>query len=132
MAKSAIYTVNSSSPALAADAQIPFGSVIRRFGCNCQLDGDSISIRGGGYFYVSASISVQPTEAGEISAQLYKDGTAVPGAVSTGAADTAGNPVPLSIGCLVRNCGCDCNSVLSIKVSAACTLSNCSAVVEKI
>ena len=133
---SAIYTVNNTNQAVTtsddAFVQVPFGSVVRRFGKALQLDGGSIVAFGSGYFDCEASLSVSPTAIGTISAQLYQDGNPVPGAIATGYASTAGNPVTLPISALVRNCGCDCNSTLSVRVNASCTVNNLAVVVEKV
>lgn len=71
------------------------------------------------------------TAAGVVTAQLYQDGIAVPGANDSVTA-TAGGTVSLDIHALVRNCGCDCNTVLTIAVDAAGTLVNMAVVIEKI
>lgn len=132
---SAIYTVNNSNPAIATTpgvfVNVPLGSVIRRFGRNLALDGNSIQCYGSGYYDVEASVSMVATAAGIVTAQLYQDGVAVPGALASATA-TAGGTVNLGISALVRNCGCDCNSVLTIAVDAAGSVSNLSVVVEKI
>lgn len=134
--KSAIYTVNNSGTAVTVTNNIPvqvsFGSVIRRFGQSVQLDGGSILCCDSGYFDVEASLTVSPTAIGIITAQLYQDGVAVPGAFATAAATAANNPVTLPITALVRNCGCNCGSALTIKVDASCTINNFATVVEKI
>ena len=129
---SAICTANTSRPVLAADAQIPFGGIVRRFGRNVQLEGNSVVLCGSGYYDVEVSIVLSPTAAGDISVQLYQDGMAIPGAYSAGSATAAEDFVPLSISTLVRNCGRDCNSVIYIVVDGAATLENLSVVVEKV
>jgi len=130
--KSAIYTVNSVSQPYVANSQIPFGTVVRRFGRDCRLDGPSISLIGGGYYDVNISLSIAPTAAGEITAQLYRDGVAVPGALATETASAAGDLVTLPITCLVRNCGQCCSSTLSLFIDAAGTPTNFATKVEKI
>ena len=134
--KSAIYTVNNTNISVTvptnSTTQIPFGSVIRRFGQNVGLDGDSIICCGSGYFDVEASLTVSPTAIGSITAQLYQDGVAVPGAFATEAVSAANTPVALPITALVRNCGCNCSSTLTIRVDASCTLNNLATVVEKL
>lgn len=130
--RSAIYAVNSVSQPYAANSQIPFGTVVRRFGRDCQLDGPSIALLGGGYYDVDVSLSIAPTAEGEITAQLYKDGAAVPGALATETASAAGDVVNLHVACLVRNCGQCCSSTLSLLVTAAGTPANLSTKVEKL
>ena len=129
--KSALYAVNSTSQLNAANAQVPFGSVVRRYGNNCQLDGGSIIVSGRGYYDVDISLSTAPTTEGEITAQLYKDGVAVPGALATATAAAAGDVVNLKITCLVRNCGQCCDGTLALFVTASHTPVNLATVVEK-
>ena len=129
--KSALYAVNSTSQLNAANAQVPFGSVVRRYGNNCKLDGGSIIVSGRGYYDVDISLSTAPTTEGEITAQLYKDGVAVPGATATATAAAAGDVVNLKITCLVRNCGQCCDGTLALFVTASHTPVNLATVVEK-
>lgn len=132
---SAIYTVNATNAAVTTTAgtfvQVPFGSVIRRFGRALRLDGGSILAAGSGYFDVAASITLTPTAAGPITVQMRQDGTAVPGLTAT-VTGAASSPITLPLNGLARNCGCDCNSTLTLWVDAPCELTNCSVVVEKI
>lgn len=132
---SAIHTVNNTNQVVTTTAgnfvNVPLGSVVRRFGRNLGLDGNSIVCCGMGYYDCEASISLTPTAAGPITAQLFQDGVAVPGALAT-ATGTAATTIALPITALVRNCGCDCNSTLSVRVNAPCTVNNLSLVVEKI
>ena len=133
--KSAIYTVNNTNTPITitndVPAQILFGSVIRRFGPGIQLDGGSIVCCGAGYFDTDILLTVTPTDAGPITAQLYQDGVAIPGAFST-LTGTAATPLVLPINALIRNCGYDCNSNLTLKIDGSCVVNNLSTVVEKI
>ena len=132
---SAIYTVNSTNSIITTNAgtfvQAPLGSVIRRFGRNLGLDGDSIICCGSGYYDCDCSITLTPTAAGDITAQLYQDGMPVPGAFATVTGVTA-TTTTLPISALVRNCGCDCNTTLSVRIDAPCTLNNLALVVKKV
>ena len=132
---SAIYTVNNTNQVVTTVAgtfvTIPLGSVIRRFGRNLGLDGGAVVACGSVYFDCEASISLTPTAAGPITVQLFQDGIAVPGALAT-ATGVAASTIALPITALVRNCGCNCNSTLSIRVNAPCTVNNLALVVEKI
>lgn len=134
--KSAIYTVNNTNTAITVPAdttvQIPFGSVVRRFGPSVRLDGGSILCCGSGYFDTEISLTVTPTAATAITAQLYQDGVAISGAFATATPADAGSFVTLPITGLVRNCGCDCSSVLTVRVNASCTVNNFATVVEKL
>ena len=132
--KSAIYTVNSTNAAVDTTAgtfvQVPFGSVIRRYGSNLRLDGGSILAMDQGYFDVEASLSFIPTAAGPVTVEVRQDGVAVPGLTATAQA-TAGNPIALPLSGLIRNCGRCCNSAVTLWVNAPGNVANLATVVEK-
>lgn len=115
---SELYAVNSTGQLLAENSQVPFGSVVRRRGCGCRLDGDSIVLCGNGYYDIDVSLSTEPSAAGDITIQLYQDGVAIKGANATATA-VGGDAVNLFITCTVRNCCC--NSVISLFATAAHT-----------
>ena len=133
--KSAIYTTNNTGTSITVTnsipVQVPYGAIVRRFGQCVQLQGDSIQCCGAGYFDVDQILTVTPTAAGPITARLFQDGQPVRGAsiTLTGALNT---PIALPIKALVRNCGCDCDSVLTTTISGSCVVNSFSAVVEKL
>lgn len=129
----AIYTVNNTPTAILAAGTVPLGTVIRRFGCALQLSGDGITIGAPGYYDVDVNLTVQPTAAGPVTATLFKDGVAVPGAIATSTAAAAGDSVNLNISALVRQAGCCAGlSTLTVQLSAAATITNAAIVVEKV
>lgn len=133
--KSAIYTTNNTGMTITVTdgttAQVPYGSIIRRYGQSVQLNGGSIQCYGSGYFDVDQHLIVTPAAAGPITVQLFQDSKPIDGTTVTlnGEADT---PLVLPIKALVRNCGCDCNSILTTTINASCTINNFPAVVEKL
>lgn len=133
--KSALYTVNNTNTTITATtttpAQIPFGSIIRRFGKYVNLEGGSIFCCDSGYFKVNCSITITPAEAGIITAQIYQDGIPIPGAFASATA-TADGTINLSIDTLIRNCGCNCNSVITLTIDADSVINNISTVIEKL
>lgn len=133
---SAIHTANQTTQQITTTAgnfvQVSLGNIVRKFGNRLCADGNSILMLGSGYFDVDCGVVLTPTAAGPISLQLRQDGVPIQGATATitgAAATTATVKVPP---CLPRNCGCDCNSVLTLWVNAPCTISNVSTVVEKV
>ena len=135
MSKSAIYTVNTSSQTLAINGIINPGTVIRRFGCNCALSGNSIRIQGSGYYDIDASFTVAPTAVGTVTITAFKDGVAIQGATASAATSTAGNPVNLSLVGLTReNCSCcdDVSNITFVLSGSAATVTNSAIVIEKI
>lgn len=129
MARSRIYTV-ATNVAVAEGQSGPYGAIIRRYGCNCQLDGAGINLIGAGYYDLEASLSFTPTATGPVTIQFYQDGTAIPGALAVGQG-TAAEPLNLFVAAAIRNCGCDCNTTLTYTVDAAGTIVNLAVDVDK-
>lgn len=134
--KSALYTAMQTPTAVAVDGVIPLGSLIRRYGCDITLNGNAVNITGGnqsaGYYDVDASVTVAPTAAGTVTATLYKDGVAVPGATAS-AAGAAGAPVVLAFPALVRQACCASGAALTLVLTgAASTVSNVALRVQRI
>ena len=133
--KSAIYTVNDTGISItttnSTPVQVPYGSVIRRFGQGVRLEGGSLQCNGLGYFDVDEHLIVTPVAAGPITVQLYQDGQAVRGASAT-LTGAVGVPLDLPIKALVRNCGCDCNIILTTTINGSCVVNNFPTVVKKL
>lgn len=130
--KSALYTALQTPTAVAVDGVIPLGSIIRRYGCDANLNGNAVNLSGAGYYDVDASITVSPTAAGTVTATLVKDGVAIPGA--TASADAAsGAPTVLSFPALVRQACCASGSALTLVLSGvAATVNNVALRVQRI
>ena len=132
MSKSLIQTVNQSTQSVAANSIIELGSVIRRFGCNCRLNGNAIEVSGDGYYKVDANITLAPTTAGNVTVALYKNGVQYPGAIASGSVSTAGNLITLPIQTTIRDGCCDGGTSLTlVLVSGASTVSNVTMRVDK-
>lgn len=133
MSKSAIYTALSAPTSVLPGDIIPLGSTIRRFGCNIRQDGNTITIKGKGYFLVNVSVTVAPTAAGTVIITLNKDGIPITGATASGSVSTAANPVALPITAIARN-ACDCDSsIISLTLSGqASTVQNVAITVIKL
>ena len=129
MAHSRIYTVVTNA-AVSANQSGPFGAIVRRYGCNCQLDGAGINLIGAGYYDLDASLTFTPTAAGPVTIQFYQDGQAIPGALATGQG-TAAEPLNLFVCAAIRNCGCDCNTTLTYTIDADGTITNLATDVDK-
>ena len=109
MSKSAIYTVNSTATSVTPNNIIPLGNTIRRFGCNVAEDGNTIILKGKGYYLIEANAIVTPTAIGNVGVTMMKNGVAVIGATGIGSVSTVGNSVTIPITAIVRN-SCDCDS----------------------
>lgn len=133
MSKSAIYTAMTTPTSVAVSGILPLGTTIRRFGCNVTQDGNTINIKGKGYFLVMASITAAPDAVGTVTVSMSKDGVPVSGATASGSVSTAANSAALPITAIVRN-ACDCDSsILSFNLSGtASTVQNVAVTVVKL
>lgn len=133
MSKSLIQTANASSQNLTEGSVISLGRVIRRYGCNCNLNGNAIEVDGTGYYKVTATVTLAPTEVGNVTVSLYENGVAVPSAFATGSVTTANNPITIPIVTTIREgCCCDGASQLTFVLSSGnAAITNISASVEK-
>lgn len=130
--KSAIYTVSTAVQAVVAGSTLSLGSTIRRFGCAATLSGNAIALNAPGYYDVDVSITASPTAAGTVTATLYQDGVAVPGAVASVTTTAAANSANLTFSALVRVLNGSNVSNLTLVISgAASSVTNTAVVVEK-
>ena len=134
MSKSLIQTANISSQNVAVGSVISLGSVLRRFGCNCRLNGNAIEIEGDGYYTIDVCTTVTPTVAGNVTVSVLKDGVVIPSATATNSVSTVGNSTTLPINTTVRlGCKCDgASSLTVILVAGAGVVSNISMRVIKV
>ena len=133
MSKSAIYTTNTTAPAIAVDGIIPVGTTTRRYGCNIRQDGNAITLCGQGYYLVNVSATVTPTAAGTVSVTAQKDGVAIVGATGSETVAAVSNAANISITAIVRNaCGCDSSILSFILGGVAAVVDNLAVTVEKL
>ena len=133
MSKSLIQTANISSQNVAVGSVISLGSVLRRFGCNCRLNGNAIEIEGEGYYTIDVDVTATPTVAGNVTVSVLKDGVVIPSATATNSVSTVGNSTTLPINTTVRlGCKCDgASSLTVVLVAGAGVVSNISMMVVK-
>ena len=130
--KSALYTAMKTPTAIPVDGILPLGSIIRRHGCDANLNGNAVNIPNAGYYDVDVSVTVAPTAAGTVTVTLVKDGVPIPGATASAAA-AAGAPTVLSFPALVRQPCCASGSALSLVLTgAAATVNNVALRVQRI
>lgn len=133
MARSAIYTTNTTSTAITAGNIIPVGTTTRRYGCNVRQDGNTITLLGQGYYLVNATATVTPSAAGTVAITGQKDGVAIIGATASQTVAATDTATELSTTFIIRNtCGCE-SSILSFVLSGTdATLSNLAVTVIKL
>lgn len=134
--KSALYAAMQTPTAVAVGGVIPLGGLIRRYGCDIALNGNAVNIYGGrenaGYYDVDASITATLTAAGAVTATLYKDGVAVPGATATETGAASGT-VNLNLTALVRQPCCAAGAALTLVLSGVeATVDNVALRVQRI
>lgn len=128
---SVIYTVMSTPESVLAGGAVPLGSAVRKYGCGIDLDGNALQLTAPGYYDVGVNLTVQPVAAGAITATVYVDGVAYPGAVATGTAAAAGDDVQLVIPTLVR-VNCNMQRTVMVVLSAAATVTNAAVTAVKV
>ncbi|MBQ8616258.1 MAG: hypothetical protein IJ418_02215 [Clostridia bacterium] len=126
-----IYTVMNTPAAVAAGGTVPLGTIIRRFGCGLDLNGNGVTLLPAGYYKADVNLTVLPTAAGAITATLLVDGVAYPGAVATGTPTAAGAAVNLNIPALIRNV-CAGAHTLTVVLDVAATVNNAAVAVVKV
>lgn len=132
MSNSLLYTLNTNTQALAIGSQIDLGSIVRRYGQNINLSGDSILVKGGGYYNVSADVTITGTTAGTTTVNLVKDGTVIASSPVTVA---VGAVVTIPVQAVVREIGCcrdNTSNLTFVLTGTAETVNQISVVVEKI
>lgn len=131
MSRSAIYVANTASNALTVGSAIPLGNIVRRYGCNLGVVGDSIAVRGAGYYDIDAAFDILGTAAGNVTITLYKDGMPITGAEAT-VTTAAATAYHVAIPALIKNnCNCDESLITAILSGTAATITNVGVVVEK-
>lgn len=103
MAKSLIYTANTTSTAVPIGSTVPVGSIIRRYGKCISADGESIVLLEPGDYLVTMTATATAATVGNVALGIQQDGVAVPGATATETVATAGTEyVNLSFAPVVR------------------------------
>ena len=118
---------------VAIGSTVPLGTTIRRFGCNIAQDGNAITVKGKGYFLVTASITAAPDAVGTVTVAMSKGGVPVSGATASNSVSTAANSTALPITAIVRNaCDCDSSALSFTLDGTASTVQNVAVTVVKI
>lgn len=108
-AKSCIRVYNNAAQTISATpvALQLAGTAEVESGCSLSLNPSSIRVNKSGLYHFSADVTVNPTAAGIVTAQLYNNGVPIPSAFVRDSAE-AGNIAPIHIEtdlCLGSCCG---------------------------
>lgn len=133
MSKALLQTANTNAQTVAENGIISPGNILRRYGCNCRLNGNAIEVDGSGYYALSGTVTLAPTAAGDVTIALFKNGVAIPGATATSSVAAAGDNVTLPIDTTIREgCCCDgASQVTCVLTAGTSTVTNYSLRVEK-
>lgn len=128
-----IETINTTTTTLTAGQTIPLGSVTARTNANVSISNDSLQINRAGYYNVSGQFVVTGTSAGNITIQLYANGTAINGAYST-VTVAEGSTLTIDLDKIVKILpSCNANKVdLTFKTLTTCTLANSIVNIQKV
>ena len=110
LSRALIQTANQSPQNVALNGIIALGSVQRRFGCACRLSGNAIEVSESGYYLADITVTVTPTEIGNVTIALFEDGVAVQGATNTGSVAAVGDTTTIPIVATLRKGCCDVNA----------------------
>lgn len=97
MSKSVIQIVNNTSQSLIENGTINLGSIIYRFGPNLGINNGDLSIVGAGYYSVNISITVIPSAEGQVTVELYQNGSPITGASATVNASSTTVPITITL-----------------------------------
>lgn len=110
--------------------QVPFGNAVRRYGPALRTDGTGIACFDPGYFDTKCSVEFTPAAAGPINFQIRQGNTPIQG-MTMGITGVTATQDTITLVGMPRNCGENCNSVLTLWVDNACTVNDVSTVVER-
>lgn len=133
MSKSLIYTVNANTQSVLDGGLVNLGTVVRRFGCNCELSGNGIVLDGVGYYNISVAATVIPAVAGTVTLTAYKDGVAIPGLTVSETVAEVDSSVALPLNGVVRIPCCGSATTITFEISGVdVDVINFPVVVEKV
>lgn len=131
MSKSLLQTANVAEQTVADGGVINPGVIVRRYGPNCNLNGNAQTIAGAGYYELTGSISIAPTAAGEVQVALQQDGVIIPGTTGYATTTAVNQYVTIPLVGTVRLFCDQAAQITCILISGAGTVSNYSLRIEK-
>lgn len=132
--KSALYAGNTGSSVVPVNGEVPFGSVIRKYGNDIALSGNTVFLCDYGYYDVDVNITFTGNETGDAVFTIYQDGVPYPAATKKVTVTTAQTEfIGISIPAIIRNCTKCCKSAIKVIVTGIpVTVTNFGITVEKI
>ena len=132
MGKSILYAVNLTAQNVADGNTINFGSLVRKYGCDCNISGGNAVVRSSGFYVVDTNIDFTASAAGTVTIALYQDGVAIPGAYSTRTV-VADTQYQITIPAVIRTRCCRCNdsTITAVVTGQAINVTNAAIIVER-
>ena len=87
-----IYMVNGTATAVATNANVPLGNIVRRYGCACNGTSNAVTLKECGYYQVDFNITYTGA-AGAAAFAIQKNGTTINGAVASQTITTASTEI---------------------------------------
>ena len=130
MSKSVLYAANSSTQSVSTGSVVNFGSIVRRYGRNCDLQNGTAIVRGEGYYSVDCNFTFATAAAGTVLVTLYKNGLAIPGATTSFSTTANAETNSVTIPAMFRH-GCCAETSITAVVTGTATLNSASIRVVK-
>ena len=125
MSRSVLYFDNNTSQDVVDGGTIALGNTIRRYGCNCQLDGNLVTLNGTGYYDISATVTLTPTAAGTVTVTAYQDSDVIPGVTASATVADTDTTVTLPLIGIARNtCVSPLTNIKFVLSGVAATITN--------
>lgn len=125
MSRSVICVANTSSQEVSDGGTLALGNATRRYGCNCQNNGNSITLNGTGYYDISVTVVAVPSAAGTLTLTVYQDDKPLPAATASETVSATDTTVTLTIADVIaRNVCCQQVSNISFTLSGVASTVN--------
>lgn len=134
MANGALYVTGGRSLATTTGEIVPLGTVVRKFGNNISYGNGTIYLRDRGYYDIDAAFVIEPSAAGTVTVQMYKNGVPVQNAFASISVTTTDVVETICIPAIMRvRCNCDDPVEITYQVtSGTVEVLNASATVIKL
>lgn len=131
--KSLFYSVLSNATETSLNEAVPLGNIVRRYGRNIELSGNSIVLKNKGYYEIDVNSTFVAAQ-GNVAFELLSNGIPVDGATAIETVETANTQYcNASIHCIVRvYCCYPVNIQIVTNGTAAPTISNLAVTVKEI
>ena len=89
MTKPNISMINTNTVSVGANSSIPLGNIARRYGCALDGNNNQVNVKECGYYLIAGTITLTAASTGNVTIQIYQEGSAVPAIQTQGTIATA-------------------------------------------